>query len=55
MGDKKLPTGRSDVPHRCLFFGKSADEVDESLLRLLSTRTLADALLELRTLDAERV
>lgn len=62
MGDKKLWTGRSDIPHRCLvscnveqFFGNLADEVDESVLRLLGTRTLANALLELRTLDAERV
>jgi Rrf2 family transcriptional repressor of oqxAB len=61
MGDKKLWTGRSDIPHRCLvssnverFFGNLADEVDESVLRLLGTRTLADALLELRTIDAER-
>ncbi len=62
MGDKKLWTGRGDIPHRCLvssnverFFSKLADEVDESVLRLLGGRTLADALLELRTLDAERV
>ena len=62
VGDKKLWTGRSDIPHRCLvscnveqFFGNLADEVDESVLRLLGGRTLADALLELRTLDAERV
>jgi Rrf2 family transcriptional repressor of oqxAB len=62
MGDKKLWTGRSDIPHRCLvscnverFFGNLADEVDESVLRLLGSRTLADALLELRSLDAERV
>ena len=62
MGDKKLWTGRSDIPHRCLvscnveqFFGNLADEVDESVLRLLGGRTLADALLELRALDAERV
>ena len=62
VGDKKLWTGRSDIPHRCLvscnveqFFGNLADEVDESVLRLLGGRTLADALLELRALDAERV
>ncbi|MBM7046497.1 Rrf2 family transcriptional regulator [Rhizobium lusitanum] len=62
VGDKKLWTGRSDIPHRCLvscnverFFGNLADEVDESVLHLLGGRTLADALLELRTLDAERV
>jgi Rrf2 family transcriptional repressor of oqxAB len=62
MGDKKLWTGRSDIPHRCLvsrnverFFGNLADEVDESVLRLLGERTLADALLELRSLDAKRV
>lgn len=62
MGDKKLWTGRSDIPHRCLvtrnveqFFGNLADEVDGSVLRLLGKQTLADALLELRTLDAERV
>ncbi|OIQ98509.1 putative HTH-type transcriptional regulator YwnA [mine drainage metagenome] len=61
MGDKKLWTGRSDIPHRCLvssnverFFGNLADEVDESVLRLLGMRTLADALLELRTIDAKR-
>src|SRR5476649_442413 len=36
MGDKKLWTGRSDIPHRCLissnverFFGNLAAEVDE--------------------------
>ena len=62
MGGKRLWSGRSDIPHRCLvscnverFFGNLAGEVDESVLRLLSKRTLADALLELRTLDAERV
>jgi Rrf2 family transcriptional repressor of oqxAB len=62
VGDKKLWTGRSNIPHRCLvscnverFFGNLADEVDESVLSLLDERTLADALLELRTLDAERV
>jgi Rrf2 family transcriptional regulator, repressor of oqxAB len=62
MGDKKLWTGRSDIPHRCLvssnverYFGNLCDEVDASVLRLLGTRTLTDALLELRTLDAERV
>lgn len=62
MGDKRLWSGRSDIPHRCLvscnveqFFGKLAYEVDESVVRLLGKRTLADTLLELRTLDAERV
>jgi Rrf2 family transcriptional repressor of oqxAB len=62
MGDKKLWTSRTDIPHRCLvssnverFFGSLADEVDESILRLLSARTLGDALLELRTLSAESV
>jgi Rrf2 family transcriptional repressor of oqxAB len=62
MGDKRLWTGRSDIPNRCVvtrnverFFGNLADEVDESVVRLLGGRTLADALLELRTLDAERV
>ena len=62
VGDKKLWIGRSDIPHRCLvscnverFFGNLADEVDESVLHLLSKRTLADALSELRTLDAARV
>ena len=62
MGDKRLWTGRSDIPHRCLvscnverFFGNLAHEVDESVVCLLGRRTLADALLELRTLDAERV
>ena len=62
MGDKGLWTGRSDIPHRCLvscnverFFGNLADEVDESVVRLLGRQTLADALLELRSLDAARV
>jgi Rrf2 family transcriptional repressor of oqxAB len=62
MGAKRLWTGRSDIPHRCLvscnverFFETLAEEVDESVLRVLGQRTLADALLELRTLDAERV
>jgi len=62
MGDKKLWTARSDIPHRCVvssnverFFRNLSDEVDESVLHLLGTRTLADALIELRTLDAERV
>ena len=62
LGDKSLWTGRSDIPHRCVvtrnverFFGDLADEVDESVVRLLGGRTLADALLELRTLDAEPV
>jgi Rrf2 family transcriptional repressor of oqxAB len=62
LGDKRLWTGRSDIPHRCVvtrnverFFGNLTDEVDESVAGLLGGRTLADALLELRTLDAERV
>ena len=62
LGDKRLWTGRSDIPHRCVvtrnverFFGNLTDEVDESVLHSLSRRTLADALLELRTLDAARV
>ncbi|WP_223434657.1 MULTISPECIES: RrF2 family transcriptional regulator [unclassified Pseudomonas] len=62
LGDKRAWTGRSDIPHRCLvtcnveqFFGNLAGEVDESVVRLLDRRTLADALLELRTLDTERV
>jgi Rrf2 family transcriptional repressor of oqxAB len=62
MGDKKLWTARSDIPHRCLvssnverFFGNLSDEVDKSVLHLLGTRTLADALIELRTLDSDRV
>jgi Rrf2 family transcriptional regulator, repressor of oqxAB len=62
MGDKGLWTGRSDIPHRCLvscnverFFGNLADQVDESVVRLLGRQTLADALLELRSLDAARV
>lgn len=62
LGDKRAWTGRSDIPHRCLvtcnierFFGNLAGQVDESVVRLLDGRTLADALLELRTLDAERV
>jgi Rrf2 family transcriptional regulator, repressor of oqxAB len=62
MGDKRLWTGRSDIPHRCVvtrnverFFGNLADEVDESVVRLLGRRTLADTLLELRTLDADHV
>jgi Rrf2 family transcriptional repressor of oqxAB len=62
MGDKRLWTGRSDIPHRCVvtrnverFFGNLADEVDESVERLLGGQTLADALLELRTLDAAPV
>jgi Rrf2 family transcriptional regulator, repressor of oqxAB len=60
MGDKRLWTGRSDIPHRCLvtrnverFFGNLADEVDESVVLQLGGRTLAEALLELRALDAE--
>ena len=62
MGDKRLWTGRSDIPHRCLvscnveqFFGNLADDVDESVVRLLGGRTLADALSELRTLDGARI
>ena len=62
LGDKRLWTGRSDIPHRCVvtrnverFFGNVADEVDESVVGLLGGRTLADALLELRALDAARV
>jgi Rrf2 family transcriptional regulator, repressor of oqxAB len=61
MGEKRLWTGRRDIPHRCLvgcnverFFENLADEVDASLLRLLGRRTLSHALLELRSLDAER-
>ena len=62
MRDKKLWTGRSDIPHRCLvscnveqFFENLADEVDGSVAGLLGGRTLAEALSELRTLDTERV
>jgi Rrf2 family transcriptional repressor of oqxAB len=62
LGDKRLWTGRSDIPHRCVvtrnverFFGNLTDEVDESVVRLLGGRTLADVLSELRTLDVERV
>jgi len=62
LGDKRLWTGRSGMPHQCLvscnveqFFGNLADEVDESVVRLLGERTLADTLLELRTLDAARL
>jgi Rrf2 family transcriptional repressor of oqxAB len=62
MGDKRLWTGRSDIPHRCLvssnverFFRNLAEEADESVLHMLGKRTLADALLELRALDVERV
>jgi Rrf2 family transcriptional repressor of oqxAB len=61
MGDKRLWTGRSDIPHRCLvscnverFFGDLAGEVDESVFRLLDKQTLANALSQLRSLDAER-
>lgn len=61
-GGKRLWTGRGDIPHRCLvtyniesFFENLADEVEESVSRLLGRRTLAGALLELRTLDAERI
>ncbi len=61
MGEKRLWTGRSGIPHRCLvscnveqFFENLADEVDESVLRLLKRRTLADSLLELRRLEAAR-
>jgi Rrf2 family transcriptional regulator, repressor of oqxAB len=61
MGDKRLWTGRSDIPHRCLvscnverFFGELAGEVDESVFRLLDKQTLANALSQLRILDAER-
>ena len=61
MGDKRLWTGRSDIPHRCLvscnverFFGDLAGEVDESVFRLLDKQTLANALSQLRILDAER-
>lgn len=62
MEGKKLWTARSDIPHRCLvscnierFFGNLADEVNGSVMHLLSKRTLADALLELRTLEVERI
>ena len=61
MGDKRLWTGRSDIPHRCLvscnverFFGDLAGKVDESVFRLLDKQTLANALSQLRILDAER-
>jgi Rrf2 family transcriptional repressor of oqxAB len=62
MGDKRLWTGRSEIPHRCLvssnverFFRNLAEEADESVLHMLGKRTLADALVELRALDVERV
>jgi Rrf2 family transcriptional repressor of oqxAB len=61
MGDKRLWTGRSDIPHRCLvscnverFFGDLAGKVDESVFRLLDKQTLANALSQLRILDAQR-
>ena len=61
MGDKRLWAGRSYIPHRCLvscnverFFGDLAAEVDESVFRLLDKQTLANALSQLRILDAER-
>ena len=61
MGDKKPWTGRSNIPHRCLvscnverYFGHLSDEMNESVLRLLDRQRLADALLELRALDANR-
>ncbi len=61
LGNKTLWTGRNDIPHQCLvssnverFFGNLAAEVNESVLQALEKRTLADALLELRSLDAER-
>lgn len=62
MGDKRLWTGRSDIPHRCLvssnverFFRNLAAEADASVLLTLGKRTLSDALSELRALDVERV
>jgi Rrf2 family transcriptional repressor of oqxAB len=62
MGDKKLWTGRNNIPHRCLvscnverYFGNLTDEMNESVLGLLGKQTLAGALLELRALDAERI
>ncbi len=62
MGDKKLWAGRGDIPHRCVvssnverFFDNLADEADTAVLRVLGARTLADALLELRALDAQRI
>jgi Rrf2 family transcriptional repressor of oqxAB len=62
MGNKTLWTGRSDIPHRCVvssnvdrFFGTLAEEADQAILQLLNTRTLADSLLELRALDAQRL
>ncbi len=61
VGDKKLWNERSDIPHRCLvssnidqLFENLAQEVDSSVTRLLKKRTLAHALLELRSLDAKR-
>lgn len=62
VGGKSLWTGRKDIPHRCLvscnveqFFGNLAHKVDGAVLQLLKRQTLADALLELRDLDAERI
>lgn len=62
MGEKQLWAGRSDIPHRCLvscnverFFENLAVEVDQSVSRALEGRTLADALLELHALEAQRV
>ena len=61
LAEKKLWTARADVPHRCVvssnietFFNTLADDAERAVTDMLGTRTLADALAELRSLDAKK-
>jgi Rrf2 family transcriptional repressor of oqxAB len=61
MGDKKLWSTRTDIPHRCTvscniepFFQGLTAEVDKAVIKALGSITLADSLAELRRLEAAR-
>jgi Rrf2 family transcriptional repressor of oqxAB len=61
MGDKKLWSTRTDIPHRCTvscnmepFFESLTAEVDKAVIKSLDSMTLADSLAELRRLEAAR-
>ncbi|MDR3670258.1 MAG: Rrf2 family transcriptional regulator [Holophaga sp.] len=61
MGDRKLWSARTDIPHRCTvscnmepFFDGLTARVDDAVLESLDAMTLADSLAELRRLEAIR-
>ncbi len=61
MGDKKLWSTRTDIPHRCTvscnieqFFEGLTAEVDKAVIKSLGSITLTDSLVELRRLESTR-